>query len=360
MKINQNRKIVLIVVALVAVAVIAVFYVHTKAAAKNTLTASGTVETTQVSIAAEATGKLQSVQTQEGDAIKSGDILFTLDDTVLLAQRKAAAARLESAKAGVEVAQGILSTAKAQYQITLETALGKDEKSRLQDWFSKDPKQFDQPGWYFTRIEQIKAVQQQVDQAKKEVENAQTNLDELTNSLDKAKFLEAEQRLLNARLAYLITRNVNDRTQNSTSSNQPTGKYNSTNCGTNEDYRLENSYLTNTIYSCEGDPQLSDAGTTLYNNAKTELDDAQQAYNDLLATSAAKEVLKARAEVSVAQEHYYAALDFLRSLQTGDQSTEVTAAQSSMDQAQAAVDQAQRSVDQAQADLDVLDAQISK
>jgi len=185
-------------------------------------------------------------------------------------------------------------------------------------------------------------------------------LDELTNSLDKAKFLEAEQRLLNARLAYLITHNVNDRTQNSTSSNQLTGKYNSAHCGTNQGYRLENSGLTNTIYACEGDPQLSEAGKALYDNAQNELDDAQQAYNDLLATSAAKEVLKVRAEVSVAQEHYYAALDFLRSLQTGDQSSAVTAAQGTVDQAQTAVEQAKRSVDQAQADLDVLDAQISK
>jgi len=53
-------------------------------------------------------------------------------------------------------------------------------------------------------------------------------------------------------------------------------------------------------------------------------------------------------------------LDFLRSLQTGDQSSAVTAAQGTVDQAQTAVEQAQRSVDQAQADLDVLDAQISK
>ena len=361
MKILRNRKFIIIGIALLVVAVVAtILYVRNVAAAKNTLTASGTVETTQISIAAEATGKIQFVSVQEGDAVKSGEDLFALDDTVLQAQRKAAAAKLESAQAGAQVAQDVLTTAEAQYQTTLETALAQDQKSRLHDWFSKDPKQFDQPGWYFTRLEQIKAAQQQVDQAKKEVENAQSNLDEFTNSLDKAQFLEAEQRLLNARLNYLITRNVNDRTQNSTSSNQPVGKYNSTHCGTNDGYRLDNSYLTNTIYSCEGDPQLSAAGSTLYDNAKAELDSAQKAYNDLLATNAAREVLKVRAEVSVAQEHYYAALDFLRSLQTGDQSSAVTAAQGSVDQAQAAADQAQKAIDQAQADLDVLDAQISK
>jgi HlyD family secretion protein len=64
--------------------------------------------------------------------------------------------------------------------------------------------------------------------------------------------------------------------------------------------------------------------------------------------------------VSVAQEHFYAALDFLRSLQTGDQSSAVTAAQGAVDQARATADQAQKAVEQAQADLGVFDAQISK
>jgi multidrug efflux pump subunit AcrA (membrane-fusion protein) len=270
MKILQNRKIIIIAVALVIVAVTAtVLYVRTVAAAKNTLTASGTVETTQVSIAAEATGKIQTILVQEGGAVKSGEDLFELDDTVIQAQRKAAVAKLEAAKTGVEIAQNAQNTAEAQYQIALEAALAKDEKSRLQDWFSKDPKQFDQPGWYFTRTEQIKAAQQQVDQAKTEMKNAQTSLDELTNSMDKANFLDAEQRLLNARLSYLITRKVKDRSHNSSSANQPVGKYNSDHCGTNQGYRLATADLTNTIYACEGDPQLSGAGAALYDNSQT-------------------------------------------------------------------------------------------
>ena len=47
-------------------------------------------------------------------------------------------------------------------------------------------------------------------------------------------------------------------------------------------------------------------------------------------------------------------------LQTGEQSSSVTAAQGVVDQAQAAVDQAQKAVDQAQANLDLIDAQIAK
>jgi HlyD family secretion protein len=80
----------------------------------------------------------------------------------------------------------------------------------------------------------------------------------------------------------------------------------------------------------------------------------------LLSSDAADSVLQARADLSVAQERYYSALDFLRTLQTGDQSTAVTAAQGAVDQAQIAVDQAQKGADQAQAAIDLLDAQIAK
>ena len=98
----------------------------------------------------------------------------------------------------------------------------------------------------------------------------------------------------------------------------------------------------------------------MYDEAQDELESVQEAYNDLLTTEAADEVLQARAEVSVAQERYFAALDFLRTLQTGDQSTGVAAAEGAMKQTQAAAGQAQKAVEQAQANLNLIDAQIAK
>jgi HlyD family secretion protein len=62
----------------------------------------------------------------------------------------------------------------------------------------------------------------------------------------------------------------------------------------------------------------------------------------------------------VALERYYSMLDFLRGLQTGEQSSSVTLAQGAVDQAQAAVDQAQKAVQQAQANLDLIDTQLAK
>ena len=94
--------------------------------------------------------------------------------------------------------------------------------------------------------------------------------------------------------------------------------------------------------------------------AEKELDEAQKAYDELLGTQAADEVLQARADISVAQERYYSSLDLLRSLQTGDQAESVTAAKGVLEQAQSAVEQSQKSAQQAQANLNLLDTQVSK
>jgi multidrug resistance efflux pump len=322
--------------------------------------ASGLIEATQVTIAPEQSGRVVEVSVSEGDSVKAGDPLLRLDDSLLLSEQQAAQAALDSARAGVQTAQNALDTAKAQYQSTLESQLSQDQASRLHDWFVKDPKQFDQPGWYFSRAEQIQAAQDQVDIAQKAVQDAQANLDKISQSAAKSDFSKAEERLLNARLAYLITKNVNTQAQNSTSSKQPVGAYNSTHCGSNQGYSIPRQYLVNVIYDCNGDPQLSSAGRALQDNAQNELNNAQKAYNDLLSSQAADEILKARAEVQVDQEYYYAALDFLRTLQTGDQSPEVSAAQGAVDQAKDQLEQAQSAVTSAQANLNLINTQIQK
>jgi len=326
---------------------------------EGALTASGTIEATTVNVSPETAGKVKEAPVEEGQPVRDGDPLLSLDESVLGSQRAVTVAQLDSANAGVQIAQNALATAQSQYQITLESALAQGKETRLQDWFS-DPDQFEQPGWYYTREEQIQAVQKQVDIAQKAVQDAQVNLDNVSQMLEQANFLNAEQRLLDARLAYLIAKGVNNQAQNSATRDLPKGLFNRTHCGTNRGYFVENARLTNQIYKCTGDRHLGDAGRTLYNDAQAELEDAQQAYNILLNSDSADVILQARADLSVAQERYYAALDFLRNLQTGDQSTQVLAAQGTVDQAQAVLEQTQKAVQQAQANLDLLDTQISK
>jgi HlyD family secretion protein len=346
-------QIFIVVMFLAALAYFGYRFVFTKDDGK--LRASGTIEAVEVDASPETSGKIKEVLADEGQTVKMGEPLFRLDDSLLAAQRAVAAAQLDTANAGVISAQNALNTAKAQYQITLDTALEQDKTTRLQDWFSEDPGQFDQPRWYFTRVEQIQAVQGQVDLNQKELEDAQANLANVTQSLGQTDFLKAEKRLLDARLAYLVAKDVYNRTQNATSSNDRRVP-----CDLRDRYHVVPARLTNVIYKCTGDPSLSNAGNEIYDKADAELTSAQKAYNDLLDTQAANEVLQARADVSVAQEQYYSSIDVLNSLQTGDQSESVTAAKSTLDQAQAAVDQAQKSAQQAQANLDLLDTQMEK
>jgi multidrug resistance efflux pump len=193
------------------------------------------------------------------------------------------------------------------------------------------------------------------------LEDARANLASVSQSTEQANFLKAEERLLAARLAYLVAQDVNYHAQNSATEDTPVGRYNRTHCGTNAGYLVEDSAsLTNRIYKCTGDEHLGNAGSTLYNGARDELEDAQKAYNELLTTDSADTILQARADVSVAQERYYSALDMLRNLQTGDQSTKVTVAQGTVDQAKAAVDQAQKAMEQAQANLGLIDTRLAK
>lgn len=327
--------------------------------ANGHITASGSIEATIVNVSPELAGKVLSVEVGDGQAVKAKELLLQLDPALLSAQRAVAAANLESAKAGAETAQSALNTAKSQYQIALEAALAQDKKTRVQDWF-KDPNQFEQPSWYFSRVEQLQALQAQVDVALQAWDAAKTNLENLNISAERATFLQAEKRLLDARLAYSTAKDVNSLTQNSADANAPVGKYNRTHCGTNAGYKVDDKRLTNLVYSCRGDDYLSDVGEDLFDAAERELDEAQKAYDELLDTQAAEEILKARAEVSVAQERYYAALDLLRRLQTGDQATSVLVAQGVVNQTQAAANQAQKAVEQAQANLDLIDAQIAK
>ncbi len=359
---NHKRPPVQAIVIVVLLIAVSVYFIATQILSdKNgALTASGTIEATQVNVAPEMAGKVTEVLAEEGQAVASDDPLIQLDPSLLAAQRAVAAASLESAKAGAKTAQSGLSTAQSQYQIALEAALAQDKKTRVADWFSKDPNRFEQPDWYFSRAEQLKSAQDQVDIALKSMEEARAKLENVETSVEKSEFLKAEKRLLDARLAYLLAKDVDNLAQNSADANAPVGKYNSTHCGTNEGYVVDNKKLTNLVYGCRGDDHLSEVSDNLFDAAEQELDDAQKAYDELLDTQAADDVLLLRAEVSVAQERYYAALDYLRKFQTGEQSTAVTAAEGALSQAQAAAEQAQMAVGQAQANLDLLDTQIAK
>jgi multidrug resistance efflux pump len=346
---NETKRppipVIILVVLLVVAAIVYFGFFANRNGQNGQLTASGTIEAVDISIAPETSGKAVEVLVDEGDAVKTGDVLLRLDDTLLQAQHKSAQATLESARTGAVTAQAALASAQTQYDIALSAALHTDQTTRQTDWKTSKPPRFTQPGWYFTREEQIQAAQTEIDAAKTSLDEANTELDKVEKELDKAEFLRAEKRLAEARAAYLVALDVYTRAQNSTGGEKETvGRYNLFHYGK----------------GVTADTDLIDASRDLYDDATDELDSAQEAYDDLLTTRAAQDVLEQRAKVSVAIERYYSALDLLRELQTGDYSLSVVAAQNAVNQARAAADQSAKAIEQAQAQLDLIGAQISK
>jgi multidrug resistance efflux pump len=319
------------------------------------LTASGTIEAVQINLAPELAGKVTEVLVDEGQAVKQGDPLLKLDPSLLTAQRAAAAAALETANSAAQTAQAGNVVAQAQYDITLAAARAAGTKSRLAEWIIRTPNYFDQPQWYFTRDEQIAAAQSGILAAAQEIEAAQQNLDTVVKDLNNADFVEAETRLMNARVAFLAALDVHTRSQATGGSVSPDALPFSLPAAA-PGYRTR----INAAKGLSGTDDLINAAQDMYDAAKAELDDAQDSYDTLLGSDGAENVLQARAELSVALERFQSAEDRLSLLQTGENSLSVAVAKAAVDQSKSAVEQALNAARQADANLALIDTQLAK
>jgi multidrug efflux pump subunit AcrA (membrane-fusion protein) len=325
----QNRPPIPVIILVILVVVGGAGFFLYSELQKNTvslaLTASGTVEAVQVDISPEIAGKVTEVLVQEGDTVKAGDVLFRLDDTLLQAQRAQADTALASARLAAQTADAAQDTAQASYDLALFTAANEAQNGRVYAWATPAPSDFNQPTWYFSRPEQLKAAQTQAAAAQATLQEKQQALDFVQQKAASAPFLAAEKRLELARLAYQVAQDVLKRAGNATS---------------NKD--------------------IKDAAQANFDDAEQELKDAQQAYTDAQTSEGAKDITKARAELTVAQETSDATQDRLRQLQVSSDSPKVISAAAALNQAKAAAAQAHAAVDQAQASLKVLDTQLAR
>ncbi|MBM3179020.1 MAG: HlyD family efflux transporter periplasmic adaptor subunit [Chloroflexi bacterium] len=310
---NHKRPPIPAIVLLVLVIAFSAYFIVTQTAddQNGILTASGAIEATQVNVAPELAGKVTEVLVEEGQSVSTNDPLLRLDPSLLAAQRAAASAQVDSANA-------TLASAQTKYAQTLEAALAAQAAQRAQNWRITTPGEFDQPNWYIEETAQIAAAQTELDAAQAAIDEAATYLDTVINDLDNAEFVNAGKRLAEARIAFLVAKDVKAQAG---SASQSGG--------------------------------LSDAADDYYDIASDELDNAQEEYNDLLDTDVAEDIEYARGRVFVAQQRYDAAYARLLALQTGADSPAVIAAAK-------AVDQAQMAVTQAEANLGLIDAQIAK
>jgi len=333
-------RIILIILLITAIAVLAYWYVTTQNTSSITtaLTGSGTVEATQVTISPEVTGRVVEVSVSEGDSVKIGDSLFKLDDTLLTAQVNQAQTNLAVAQAGLDAAntaltaaQAGVTTAQGQYTLALATARLQAQPARSAAWSQTESSNFNQPGWYFTHTEEMTATQKEVNAANDALATAKTDLNSMISTATATNLTVVEARLAQAHTAFLNATDVLNRAQ------------------------------------AQNNRSLRDVAQQTYDASKAELDAAQQAYDELLTTQEATDILEARAHLAVAQERYDSAIDRYNALLTGDESLSVKVAADSVAQAQAnvtatesKVTQAQKAIDQAQAALNLIDVQLGK
>ena len=319
------------------------------------LTASGTIESTVVNVSPEMAGKVKDVHVAEGQSVKTGDPLLVLDDSLLAAQRTVAETGVDAARSALLTAQGTYDMAQAQYDAAFTAARTQQGAGRLADWMGRTPGQFDQPLWYFSRPEQISAAQAEVDASLQAFQKSQSDFDAVIKDLNNADFVNAETRLSQARISYLIARSVRDHAQATGGKVDP----NSIDVRTPP---FISAYQTKIEIAkkLSGDSDVLNAATDALDAAEAELEDAQNAYSASLNTDAADRVKEARAALSVAQERYQVALDTLSRLQTGEYSPQVTIASTALEQAKAGLQHADTVVKQAQANLALLDQQLAK
>lgn len=310
---NHKRPPIPAIIILLLLVAVSIYFIvtQTTGADETALTASGAIEAVQVNVAPELAGKVTEVLVDEGQSVSENDPLLRLDPSLLSAQRAVASAAVDSANAA-------LASAQTKYDQTLEAALAAQAAQRAKDWQVNAPSEFDQPNWYIEQDDQIAAAQVELDAAQAAVNDALENLDKVINRLDTADYVDAEKKLSEARAAFLIAEQVKDQADDA-----------SDNTG------------------------LRDAAQDYYDEALTDLEDAQEEYDDLLDTEAAEDVEYARGQVFVAQQRYDAAQSALLALQTGVNAPAVVNAARELDKAKSALAQAEAS-------LALIDAQIAK
>jgi len=249
---------------------------------ENQLSASGIVEAREIAIASELGGRVMSIHVEEGDSVDEDEVLLILDDSMLLVQRDQAAAAVESAQAALESAQAgeasalaILEAAHAQVemamiQIEMELARARAEywSERVGGWSGTQPDLFDLPEWYFEKGEEISAAHLAMEDAEQNLTKERSQLQELLEDVGGKALLEAEDRLAEARAEFQIA-----------------------------------DELWKRLATGDEGQDIRDRIREIHDQAIDDLNDAQDAFDDLLTKEEAEDLLEARSNLSVAQEH---------------------------------------------------------
>jgi HlyD family secretion protein len=102
---HKNRRRFIPIVVILAIASVAVYYYfnYVVEEEEGVLNASGNVEAVEVVVAIEVGGQIAELMVQEGDPVKTGDVLVRFEDEMLQAQYEQAEAALSQAQVNYEL-----------------------------------------------------------------------------------------------------------------------------------------------------------------------------------------------------------------------------------------------------------------
>lgn len=291
----------------------------------GSLSGSGTISSMEVRIAPEISGVVEEIAIEEGDEVDEGDVVFRLDDELLQAQRAQAVSIQDTAEIALTAAQKQLESAEVQLEMARFAARMEEEPIQEGVWKTNLPNDFSLPVWYFTQQEKIQSAEHQVTITAENLETEINNLNRLLESSGNAEIIAIEERLGNARAAFLVAEAAWDQAK--------------------------------TAKDREG---LDDFAESQFESAETELEAAQSEYDRLLSETDAEDLQDVRSRVAVAKRSYDLAISNRNALLTGEESLKVKAALSGLEQAEAGVSYAEAVLGQAQTALDGLDIQLEK
>lgn len=289
------------------------------------VTGSGTIEAEEFQIAAEFGGKIQAVSFEEGQSVRSGEILFVLEKDLLQAQYDESQAAEKSAQANLDAAQANLEAVQTQYDAILKASRELDQEDREDQWQQDQSAEIDLPVWYFSKEERIQAAGEDVQASYDGYQSELKHLQEILDEEKSSNLLEIEKKLAVAHIAYENARTTLNRTRNA-----------------------------------HDNDDLLDAAQDQFDTADSTLDNLQSEYDALFSSEEYDDVLRARADVNAARERYEVAQDSLAELRSGDQSLEVASAAAAVSLAEAQVKQAQASLEQAAAASRTIQVQLDK
>lgn len=284
-------------IPIIAIAGLGIWWWTTRVTPEDgALSASGTIETTEIVVSPELSGRVIDVLVSEGEHVEAGQELLRLDTTLLDRQRA-------QAEASLAAAQAQQSGAQANYDLLKAGA---------------------EPG-------QIAAAEEAVHAAEASVARAEAQLAQLLSGARGADIAAAEAALAAAQAQQKIALDAHDATMTCVDVPGPNG----------------------TQQVCPALGTREEQARAALEAANEAVAAAQQRLNQLKAGATKNELDAARAGVDAANAQQAIAQAQLDLIKNGTRREQ-------LDAAQAQVDAAEAQVNMAQAAIDLLDAQIDK